>query len=113
VKSVAFRREREDTWVELEGLIERVERSGLSSLSPAEVSRLPIVYRATLSGLSVARAISLDASLLAYLESLGARSYVAIYSPRPTRWPRPAISCAAASRARCTARGDSSRWPSP
>jgi uncharacterized membrane protein SpoIIM required for sporulation len=82
VKSVAFRREREDTWVELEGLIERVERSGLSSLSPAEVSRLPIVYRATLSGLSVARAISLDASLLAYLESLGARSYVAIYSAK-------------------------------
>jgi uncharacterized membrane protein SpoIIM required for sporulation len=82
VKSVAFRREREETWAEMERLVERVERFGLSELTPTEVSRLPIVYRATLSSLSVARAISLDANLVAYLESLGARAYVATYSAK-------------------------------
>ena len=79
MKSVGFRREREGTWAELETLVQRVERGGIADLSPADVSRLPVLYRATLSSLSVARAISLDANLLAYLESLGARAYVAIY----------------------------------
>jgi uncharacterized membrane protein SpoIIM required for sporulation len=82
VKSVGFRRERQGTWAELETLVQRVEQGGLAELSPADVSRLPVLYRATLSSLSVARAISLDANLLAYLESLGARAYVAIYSAK-------------------------------
>jgi uncharacterized membrane protein SpoIIM required for sporulation len=82
VKSVTFRREREDTWAELEALVERVESSGLAGLSPADAARLPALYRATLSSLSVARAISLDANLLAYLESLAARAYVANYGAK-------------------------------
>jgi uncharacterized membrane protein SpoIIM required for sporulation len=82
VKSVEFRREREHTWTELQGLVDRIERSGLASLPPSDIGRLPVVYRATLSSLSVARAVSLDANLLAYLESLCTRAYVATYGAR-------------------------------
>jgi uncharacterized membrane protein SpoIIM required for sporulation len=82
VKSVTFRREREATWSELEALVGQIERLGLRSLLPTQASRLPIVYRATLSSLSVARAISLDAALLSYLESLATRAYVATYGAK-------------------------------
>jgi len=82
LKSAAFRAEREDSWRELEGLIGRVERSGLRGLGPAELARLPLLYRATLSSLSVARAISLDRNVLEYLESLCGRAYLAVYGTR-------------------------------
>ena len=82
MKSVAFRREREGIWSELEVLVDQIERLGLRSLLPSQAGRLPTVYRATLSSLSVARAISLDANLLAYLESLAARAYVATYGAK-------------------------------
>lgn len=86
MKSVAFRRERQATWQELECLVQRIERSGLVSLTPTEVCRLPTVYRATLSSLSVARAISLDSALLTYLEGLSARAYVAAYGSKRRPW---------------------------
>jgi len=60
----------------------RVERGGLAGLSPAELARLPVLYRATLSSLSVARAISLDRNALDYLESLSGRAYLAVYGAR-------------------------------
>ena len=82
LKSAAFRAEREATWRELEGLVERVERGGAERLGPAELARLPVLYRATLSSLSVARAISLDRNVLEYLESLGARAYLAVHGTR-------------------------------
>jgi uncharacterized membrane protein SpoIIM required for sporulation len=82
VKSVDFRRGREATWTDLESLVARIEAGGLASLSPDEVGRLPLVYRATLSSLSVARAVSLDRSLLEYLESLAGRAYVATYGAK-------------------------------
>ncbi len=82
LKSTAFRREREGTWRELEGLIRRAESGGLGSLSSAELFRLPNLYRASLSSLSVARAISLDQNVVAYLESLSARAYFYVYGAR-------------------------------
>jgi uncharacterized membrane protein SpoIIM required for sporulation len=82
VKSVEFRRGREATWAELETLLGRVERDGLASLRPDELSRLPLLYRSTLSSLSVARAVSLDRSLLDYLESLASRAYIAVYGAK-------------------------------
>jgi uncharacterized membrane protein SpoIIM required for sporulation len=89
MKSVEFRREREGSWIELESLIARVEESGLQTLSAAELSRLPVLYRATLSSLSVARAISLDVNVREYLESLAARAYVCVYGAK-----RPALDAA-------------------
>lgn len=82
LRSAEFRREREQTWRELEALVERAEQKGVGALDDDSLARLPTLYRATLSGLSVARAISLDANLLAYLEALGARAYLSVYGVR-------------------------------
>lgn len=82
LKSASFRAEREASWRELEGLVARVEKDGVRALTPAELSRLPVLYRATLSSLSVARAISLDRNVLEWLESLCGRAYLAVYGTR-------------------------------
>ena len=82
LKSAQFRREREGVWRELEALVARAERQGVGSLDGDSLARLPTLYRATLSGLSVARAISLDRNLLDYLEALCARAYLCVYGVR-------------------------------
>jgi uncharacterized membrane protein SpoIIM required for sporulation len=82
LKSSEFRKGREAGWRELEGLVTRVERRGVRSLSLDELQRLPILYRAALSSLSVARTIALDRNLLLYLENLALRAYLAVYGPR-------------------------------
>ena len=82
LKSTQFRREREPSWRELEDLLEKLRRGSPRSLTPHELTRLPTLYRGALSSLSVARSISLDQSLLAYLESLANRAYFQIYGPR-------------------------------
>ena len=60
LKSSEFRKGREDGWRELETLVGRVERRGARLLSLYELQRLPILYRAALSSLSVARTIALE-----------------------------------------------------
>jgi uncharacterized membrane protein SpoIIM required for sporulation len=82
LRSQEFRREREGTWSELERLLARLEQGGVKGLRAQELERLPRLYRATLSSLSVARAISTDRNLLDYLESLAARAYVHVYATR-------------------------------
>jgi uncharacterized membrane protein SpoIIM required for sporulation len=82
LKSTQFRRERESGWHELERLLEQLDKGGPRTLSSTDLSRLPILYRATLSSLSVARNVSLDRNLIEYLESLAARAYFRIYGPK-------------------------------
>ncbi|BDG04582.1 stage II sporulation protein M [Anaeromyxobacter oryzae] len=82
LKSAAFRAEREASWRELEALVAAVEKGGVGALDPRALARLPALYRAALSSLSVARAISLDRNVLDYLESLCGRSYLAVYGTR-------------------------------
>ncbi|MCA8944384.1 MAG: stage II sporulation protein M [Planctomycetes bacterium] len=82
LRSLAFRRERERNWRELEGILTRIERAGLAALSERELARLPVLHRAAMSALSVARSVSLDRNLLEYLESLTMRSYVRLYGNR-------------------------------
>ena len=82
LKSSAFRRGREASWRDLEGLVARAEKRGIATLSAAELERLPLLYRTALSSLSVARSIALDRNLLLYLESLAFRAYLAVYGPR-------------------------------
>jgi len=79
LKSLEFRREREAQWRELEELVDRAERRGLTRLSGDELHRLPQLYRAALSSLSVARAISLDKNVIHYLEGLSTRAYFVVY----------------------------------
>ena len=82
LKSTEFRKEREASWRELERLVDRCERKGTRSLEAAELARLPVLYRATVSSLSVARAISLDRNLVEYLEALSTRAYSSVYGVR-------------------------------
>jgi uncharacterized membrane protein SpoIIM required for sporulation len=86
LKSFHFRREREATWRALEELVGRAEKRGVKTLSPSEVVRLPSLYAATLSSLSVARSISLDRNVVEYLESLASRSYFLVYGARTDLW---------------------------
>lgn len=81
-RSVQFRREREASWEELEELITKVESGGISNVSAQDLSRLPHLYRGTLSALNVARSTSLDRNLVMYLESLSTRAYLCVYSTR-------------------------------
>ncbi|HEY0483273.1 MAG TPA: stage II sporulation protein M [Kofleriaceae bacterium] len=82
LRSVEFRREREATWRELEGLIAAADKHGLRTLGAEQLARLPHLYRAALSSLSVARSISLDRALVGYLESLVGRAYFVVYGTR-------------------------------
>ena len=82
LKSATFRAEREASWRELEALVAEVERHGVRTLSAANLTRLPALYRAAVSSLSVARAISLDRNVLEWLESLCARAYLVVYGTR-------------------------------
>lgn len=82
LKSSQFRKGREQGWLDLERLVALVERKGVRSLNLDELQRLPILYRAALSSLSVARTIALDRNLLLYLENLALRAFLAVYGPR-------------------------------
>ena len=82
LRSVTFRREREAQWQELDALVDRVLKRGLGTLSEAELKRLPVLYRAALSSLSVARGTALDRALVDYLEGLAARAFLAVYGSR-------------------------------
>lgn len=70
-----FRDEREADWRRLEQLIDTIERKTVAALSEDDLLELPVLYRAALSSLSVARETSLDRALIDYLESLCTRSY--------------------------------------
>jgi len=79
LKSKRFREERQDVWKEMEDLLRRIELRSVRSLTDEEIIKLPRLYRSTLSSLSVARATSLDQSVVSYLESLSTRAYYVIY----------------------------------
>jgi uncharacterized membrane protein SpoIIM required for sporulation len=82
LRSSEFRRGREESWRELEAFVARAEKRGVRSLSAEELQRLPLLYRSTLSSLSVARSIALDRNLLLYLENLALRAFLSVYGPR-------------------------------
>lgn len=90
LKSSRFRSEREADWRRLETLLDRVERGSPRRLSTTELLEIPVLYRQALSSLSVARAISLDQSLIDYLEGLSTRAYFFVYGARGGLWERTA-----------------------
>ena len=87
LKSTRFRSEREAGWQELEVLVGKAEKQGVRGLSASELLRLPRLYRAVLSSLSVARSISLDRNLAGYLETLATRAYFFVYGTRTELGP--------------------------
>jgi uncharacterized membrane protein SpoIIM required for sporulation len=88
LKSYRFREEREADWHKLELLLQRADASGIKALSDADIQALPRLYRQAVSSLSVARSISLDQNVIAYLESLCSRAYFLVYGARTTMGER-------------------------
>lgn len=82
LKSYRFREERESDWRKLDLILTRAENSGVSVLTDEEMTALPRLYRQAVSSLSVARSISLDQNVIAYLEGLCTRAYFFVYGAR-------------------------------
>lgn len=82
LRSRRFRVEREADWLAFEALLAKAERGRASRLTEEELIALPLLYRTIVSSLSVARATSLDANLVAYLEALASRGYFFVYGAR-------------------------------
>lgn len=88
LKSYRFRAEREADWRRLEAILARAEGRGPAALSDEQLLAAPVLYRAALSSLSVARATSLDQAVIDYLESLCARGYFFVYGVRSSLFER-------------------------
>ena len=84
LRSARFRAERENDWKRLEFIVNRAEKQGVRSLSFEDARDLATLYRQAANSLSVAREISLDKSLLTYLEALTARACLSVYAPQET-----------------------------
>lgn len=82
IRSARFRQEREADWRKLEALVTEAETKGLQSMSFAAARDLAQLYRQATTSLAIAREISLDRALLAYLEALTARAYLSVYAPQ-------------------------------
>ncbi|RIJ25843.1 stage II sporulation protein M [Henriciella barbarensis] len=88
MKSYRFREEREADWQALDRIVTRAEKRGVKRLSDEDMLALPRLYRQAVSSLSMARSISLDQNLLAYLETLCARAYFFVYGTRASMGAR-------------------------
>lgn len=84
LRSDRFRLEREADWARIDAMVTAMEKGRLKRLSDDDVMALPVLYRNLFSSLSIARESSLDAGLIAYLESLTLRAYFIVYGTRTT-----------------------------
>ena len=82
IRSVRFRREREADLKRLEALVSEAEKRGLQNMRYDDTRDLAALYRQATSSLAIAREISLDKSLVEYLEALTARAYLSVYAPQ-------------------------------
>lgn len=81
-----FRAVHEADWAELDRIVTLIERKSITALDDDALLALPLLYRATLSSLSVARQTSLDQALIQYLEQLSTRAYFQIYGVSEGVW---------------------------
>lgn len=86
VNAARFRAAHENDWERLDTLVTRIEKRSLRSLSDDDILALPLLYRAALSSLSVARQTSLDRALIVYLERLCTRAYFQVYGVPTSAW---------------------------
>lgn len=90
LRSDRFRIEREADWQRLDAIVTSMEKGRIRRVSDEDLLALPQLYRTVASSLSIARAISLDAATLRYLEALVQRAWFVVYGPRSslTTWLR-------------------------
>ena len=82
LRSDRFRLQRETDWRRLEAVVSALERGRPGRIADDDLLALPTLYRQAASSLAVARQTTLDAALIAYLESLVRRAWFQIYGPR-------------------------------
>ncbi|MEM6620443.1 MAG: stage II sporulation protein M, partial [Pseudomonadota bacterium] len=82
MRSSRFRQEREADWKQLEELVTLAETRGIQAMDFAQARDLAALYRQATTSLAIAREISLDRALLAYLEALCARADLSVYAPQ-------------------------------
>jgi uncharacterized membrane protein SpoIIM required for sporulation len=75
----AFIAERRPRWVELEGGLERVNRGRVTAFSAADIERLALLYRRTVSDLALARREFPDEPISEYLNGLCGRAHVLLH----------------------------------
>ena len=86
VNATRFRAAHEADWERLDALVTRIEKRSIRALTDDDILALPLLYRTTLSSLSVARDTSLDRGLIVYLEQLSTRAYFQIYGVQDSAW---------------------------
>ena len=86
VNASRFRAAHAADWERLDQLVTRIEKRSIRALSDDDILALPLLYRTTLSSLSVARDTSLDRALILYLEQLSTRAYFQIYGVQTSAW---------------------------
>ncbi|ESQ79101.1 stage II sporulation protein M [Asticcacaulis sp. YBE204] len=86
LKSQKFRETREKEWRALARQVDRAEKGQVGSFTTEELLELPVLYRATVSSLSMAQSISLDRNLITYLQALCGRAYVYMYGAHARPW---------------------------
>ena len=86
VNASRFRAAHQDEWETLDELLKRMEKRSVKALNDDAILALPLLYRSTLSSLSVARETSLDKGLIAYLEQLCTRAYFQLYGVPTSAW---------------------------
>jgi uncharacterized membrane protein SpoIIM required for sporulation len=86
VNATRFRAAHQETWERLEAIVGRIEKRSVRALGEDDLLALPVLYRTTLSSLSVVRETSLDRALQTYLEQLCTRAYFQIYGAPGTPW---------------------------
>ncbi len=86
VNATRFRQTHEADWDRLDSIVTMIEQRGVKAVPDDALLILPLLYRAALSSLSVARETSLDRSLVLYLEQLCTRAYFQIYGVPTSPW---------------------------
>ena len=86
VNATRFRAAHQEAWARLEAIVTRIEKRSVRALDEDDLLALPVLYRTTLSSLSVARETSLDRALQTYLEQLCTRAYFQIYGAPGNAW---------------------------
>lgn len=86
VNASRFRAAHEEDWARLDRLVTRIEKRSVRAIAEDDLLALPLLYRSTLSSLSVARETSLDRALIDYLEQLCTRAYFQLYGVPTSVW---------------------------
>ncbi len=77
---------RKPAWERLEGLLKRIEKSGMHQLDRLELQELGRLYRTTSADLSRARSLKLGQDVQVYLNNLVVRAHNQVYQTRRNRW---------------------------